>query len=105
MAFFLLCYHRCVWQRVAVREGVRAVRHGRVFVKHVMPAVVKPAMALWNQVIGFIFLCFAILLGFRAASLAKQDHLVGVLFCGFGALLTLWYGVSSFLKARRISRS
>ena len=81
------------------------IRHGREFVRHVAPAIIKPARTLWNEVIGFIFLCFAVLLGFRTVSLAKVGHLVGVLFCGFGALLTLWYGVSSFLRARRISRS
>ena len=34
-----------------------AVKHGRVFVKHVVPAVIKPARTLWNEVIGFIFIC------------------------------------------------
>jgi hypothetical protein len=81
------------------------VRHGREFVRHVAPAIIKPARTLWNEVIGFIFLCFAVLLGFRTVGLARVGHLVGVMFCGCGALLTLWYGVSSFLRARRISRS
>jgi hypothetical protein len=81
------------------------VRHGQQFFKHVVPAVAKPVMSLWNQVIGFIFLVFAGLLGFRAVTLGRAGHMVGVLTCGFGALLTLWYGVSSFLRARRISRS
>src|SRR5262252_8917396 len=36
------CYDGDVWQRVAIRQGRDAVKHGRVFVKHVVPAVIKP---------------------------------------------------------------
>jgi hypothetical protein len=87
-----------VWQRLAIR-------HGREFVKHMVPAIAKPILSLWNQVIGFIFFVFAVLLGFRAVSLGRAGHMPGLLLCGFGALLTAWYAVSSFLRARRISRS
>ena len=87
-----------VWQRLAVR-------HGRQFVKHVVPAVVKPVHSLWNQVIGFVFLVFAVLLSFKAVSLAKTGNFGGLLMCSFGVLLTAWYGIDAFLRARRISRS
>src|SRR5471030_1099160 len=45
-----------VWQR-------HAVRNSRAFLKHVVPAVVKPARTLWNEVIGFLFICLAVVFG------------------------------------------
>src|SRR5690349_12868686 len=41
------------------------LHHGRQFLNHVVPAVVKPARTLWNEVIGFLFLCLAIIFGFN----------------------------------------
>src|SRR5215831_12943661 len=63
------CYDEVVWQRVAIRQGRDAVKHGRVFVKHVVPAVIKPARTLWNEVIGFVFGVLAIIFGFRTGRL------------------------------------
>ena len=70
-----------------------------------MPAVVKPVHSLWHQVIGFVFLVFAVILGFKAVSLGQKGNLGGLVICSFGALLTAWYGIDGFLRARRISRS
>jgi hypothetical protein len=87
---------------------------GREFVRHVVPAVMKPARTLWNEVIGFLFLCLAILFGSGAvrAYLAMGDGVkedVGDLWrllgTGFLTLLMLYFGISSFLRARKISRS
>ena len=36
-----------------------SVSHGRQFVKHVLPAIIRPLRVLWNQVIGFLFLVLA----------------------------------------------
>ncbi len=97
-----------MWQRLAVR-------HGREFVKHVAPAVIKPARTLWNEVIGFIFICLAVPFGGKAirlfldySSAAPADKggaLVRVVLALFCTVLMTWFGVSSFLRARRISRS
>ena len=88
---------------------------GRSFVKHVVPAVLKPARTLWNEVIGFLFICFAVIFGFRAVRLymefskapsaASGDELARVLIAAFCTLLMLYFGVTSFLRARKISRS
>ncbi len=93
----------------------RQIRHGREFARHVVPAVVKPARTLWNQFIAFLFLCFAVIFGFKTAHLAIEfskagtDEGGGPLFrlavAGFCTLLMLSFGLSSFLKARKISRS
>jgi hypothetical protein len=104
-----------VWQRLAIRNGVNAVRHGRVFVKHVVPAVMKPARTLWNEVIGFIFFCIAVMFGSRtvrlyldyaAASPADKGTTMGrLVLATFCTLLMVWFGFTSFMRARRISRS
>jgi hypothetical protein len=82
-----------------------AIRQGRAFVKHVIPAVLKPARTLWNEVIGFIFLCFGGIFGIHTVRYAYQHDLVRAVFAGFCTCLFGWYGVTSFLRARKISRS
>jgi hypothetical protein len=104
-----------VWQRNAIRNGVNVVRNGRVFAKHVVPAVMKPARTLWNEVIGFIFFCIAVMFGSRtvrlyfdylAASPAEKGTSMGrLVLATFCTLLMAWFGLTSFLRARRISRS
>jgi hypothetical protein len=97
-----------VWRHLAARGG-------REFVRHIVPAVLKPALTLWNEVIGFIFTCFAVVFGFRAVRLymgfagnsgeAASADFVRFLIAAFCTLLMLWFGVTSFLRARKISRS
>ncbi|MBS1858919.1 MAG: hypothetical protein JST11_26340 [Acidobacteria bacterium] len=90
------------------------VKAGREFFHHVVPAVLKPARTLWNEVIGFLFFCLAVLFGSGAvraymAMGTDPKQTTGDLwrFLGttFLTLLMLYFGVSSFLRARRISRS
>ena len=83
----------------------QATRHSQAFIKHVLPAVLKPAKTLWNEVIGFIFLCFGVIIGFRTVRGFMKDEFFGAILGSIGTVLMLWYGISSFLKARRISRS
>lgn len=102
------CYDEVVWQQQAVRQG-------RAFVKHIVPAIIKPLHSLWNQVIGFLFLSFAVIFGFKTAHIymdwskaapgAGVGDLVRLVMAGFCTFLMGWFGVSSFLRARRISRS
>ncbi len=86
------------------------ISHGRQFVSHVLPAVIKPARTLWHEVIGFLFVCLAVIPGFSLVrGIRNYDGSPGAL---FRLILTLifvvimgGYGISSFLRARRISRS
>jgi hypothetical protein len=104
-----------VWQRQAVRSGKQAVRTGRVFVKHVVPAVIKPARTLWNEVIGFVFMCIGVMFGFKSGRLyldfahavpeAKGAALVRLALATACTVLMAYFAISSFLKARKISRS
>lgn len=106
------CYDESVWTRLASRV---AARHGREFARHVIPAVIKPARTLWNEFIGFLFCCLAVTFGFKTVRLAidfskggPDDHmgdLVRLSMTGFFTLVMLWFGLSSFLRARKISRS
>jgi hypothetical protein len=80
-------------------------RQAGKFVKHVLPAAVKPVHSLWHEILGFIFTVFAVILIIdvirRRATIEPGKLLLIVPLIVLG----LVYGVSSFLKARRISRS
>ena len=109
------CYDEGVWQRQAVRTGRQAVHTGRQFVKHVVPAVIKPARTLWNEVIGFVFLCIGVMFGFKAGRLyldfanstaeGKGTAFVRLALATACTLLMAYFALTSFLKARKISRS
>ena len=83
---------------------------GKQFLSHVLPGVVKPIRVLWNEVIGFIFLCFAAVALYRAwtefGRIAQDPNSSGrvVLSLIFG-LVMLFFGLTSFLRAKKISRS
>jgi hypothetical protein len=97
-----------VWQR-------QAIRHGGKFIQHIVPAIVKPLHSLWNEVIGFFFLSFAAIFGFRtyayyksftgAPPAAAAGELIRVVVSGVFVLIFAGFGISSFLRARKISRS
>jgi hypothetical protein len=102
------CYDEEVWKQVTAR-------HTREFVKHVVPAVLKPARTLWNEVIGFVFFCLAVYCGsgvvraYLKLGDAPPDqasgHLFRLVLSAFATFLMLYFAVSSFLRARKISRS
>jgi hypothetical protein len=86
------------------------VSQGRAFVTHVLPAVIKPLRTLWNEVIGFLFIVIAIPFFFKGYQLINRfDGSIGAVLsvgmCGFMTILMMGYGISSFRKARKISRS
>ena len=80
------------------------------FVQHVWPNVVRPLHALWNEVIGFLFLVFAVVAVFyvvRAVRAFEGDieGLFRIVMPGLFGLVMGYFGVSSFWRARKISRS
>jgi hypothetical protein len=83
----------------------QALRHGRQFAKHVLPAVVKPARTLWNEVIGFLFFCLAVIFGFNGVRAYMNNEGAKLLLAAPLALVMGWFAVTSFLRARKISRS
>lgn len=80
-------------------------RQSEAFTKHVLPAAVKPLHALWHEVLGFIFLVFAILGAWRIFRRPGEIGPAPLALAIFFIVVVAGYGVSSIRKARRISRS
>jgi succinate dehydrogenase hydrophobic anchor subunit len=80
-------------------------RQAGVFVKHVLPAAIKPVHSLWHEILGFVFLVFAVIGSWKvfhnSAKLGPLELAILIVFI----VVMAAYGVSSFLKAWRISRS
>ena len=81
----------------------------QTFYQSVLPGEVKPLHILWNEVIGFLFLTLAIFTapaGWRYYRAIEADprNLFRLLLTAAFALTMAWFGVSSFMKARRIRR-
>ena len=83
------------------------------FFEIVMPGVIKPLHALWNEIIGFLFLAIAVFM-IRPTWKAYQkfqtdanpgEGLVGLVGGGTLILVGLIFGLHGFWKARRISKS
>ena len=80
------------------------------FVEHVVPGVVRPLRVLWNEIIGFVFLCLAAWAAPSAIrnvqSLQNGQGSMGRVALSLGFLgLMAYFGITSFLRARKISRS
>jgi len=80
------------------------------FLSHVVPSIIKPLHSLWNQVIGFLFLVFTVVaVGYAIRAVRDFDGDVEGLFRialpGLFALVMGYFCASSFLRARKISRS
>ncbi|MBZ5605564.1 MAG: hypothetical protein LAO79_24970 [Acidobacteriia bacterium] len=79
------------------------------FLAHVIPTVIRPLRALWNQLIGFIFLLLAasgtgsaIVVMHRSKGDGEDTGRVIVSFA-FAAIMA-FFSVTSFLRARKITR-
>lgn len=97
-------------KRNIYRDGSRVYQEGRRFLKVVIPAILKPAHTLWHELIGFIFLVIASAFVFRGFQAIRQfdgslDSIFRLVLLAFGIALMGGYGISSFRRARRISRS
>ena len=82
----------------------------RLFIHHVVPAAVRPVHTLWHEIVGFLFVVLAIFIG--GAGLRTWTQYSGepaqflkiTLSICFAVVLA-GFGISSFRKARKISRS
>jgi hypothetical protein len=80
------------------------------FVEHVVPGVVRPLRVLWHEIIGFVFLClaaWAVPSAIRnVRGLQSEQTGLGRVALSFGFLaLMAYFAITSFLRARKISRS
>jgi hypothetical protein len=76
----------------------------------IITPVVKPMRVLWNEVIGFLFCVLGVIMGGQAIrSFRRTGELdlspVNIFLHFFLPALMLFFGVTSFLRARKISRS
>jgi len=78
------------------------IEHARRFAQHVIPEVLRPARIIWNQAIGGVFLLLAVYFLIYAGTHSRNPAgFAGGLFLG---CVMIFFCVTSFLKARRISR-
>ena len=79
------------------------------FMEHVVPGVVRPMRVLWHEVIGFIFIVLAVIFGSSAIrNFRMQSEEVSILRLAvsfFLPILMAYFGITSFLRARKASRS
>jgi hypothetical protein len=84
--------------------------HGAQFLKHVVPQVIRPIRSLWHEVIGFLFLCLAFfggVSGFRVVRNfdGEPENMFRLLIIAIFVVIMGGFGISSFRRARKISRS
>lgn len=80
------------------------------FLSHVLPGVMRPLRVLLHEMTGFVFACLFL---WSAPSVYRnvREFASGhgdagrVLLSGFFAAMMAYFGVTSFLRARKISRS
>ena len=80
------------------------------FMRHVVPGVIRPLRVLWNEMIGFLFLVLAVMAVPSAVRNAREfdgdaESFFRLSLTIIFALLMAGFGISSFLRARKISRS
>ncbi|MDQ2776939.1 MAG: hypothetical protein M3Y57_18765 [Acidobacteriota bacterium] len=83
--------------------------HARKFASHIVPHVVRPAQIIWNKAIGGIFIFFSVVFFGYASKYygtlhSDSPNAVGLGFALFLGLVMGFFGIASFLKARRLSR-
>jgi hypothetical protein len=91
--------------KVATMSGI-----ANKFLRHVMPGVIRPLHVLWNEIIGFLFTCLAVYASVSVFQSIRQLHtptgsIFRVCVSVFFAALMAFFGIGSFLRARKISRS
>jgi hypothetical protein len=80
------------------------------FVEHMMPGVIRPLRVLWHEIIGFIFIVLAVMFGSSAlrnyrALVSEEVSVLRLAVSFFLPVLMAYFGVTSFLRARKIGRS
>ena len=80
------------------------------FLEHVMPGVMRPLRVLWHEVIGFIFIVLAVIFASSAIRnyrllQSEEVSILRMIVSFFLPVLMAYFGITSFLRARRISRS
>jgi hypothetical protein len=80
------------------------------FFGHVLPGIIRPLHTLWNQMIGFLFIVLAVwpipsAIHYIRHFQEDPDNLVRIVLSFAFAAAMGSFGIASFLRARKISRS
>ena len=79
---------------------------GAKLMRHVIPGVARPIHILWNQVIGFFFIILALIpVPSAIRSFGKEGSGAHLGLTIPFVLIMAWFGISSFWRARKISKS
>ena len=78
----------------------------RKFFEHVFPRIARPLHILWNQIVGFVFLVLAVVPIKSAIDSYRDPNGLPrlAMSVAFIAIMAS-FGISSFLRARKIARS
>jgi hypothetical protein len=80
------------------------------FVRSVLPGIIKPLQILWNEMIAFVFLSFAVIGAFSAwrnwRVIEETPEAFGrMLLTGFFAIFMGCFAYGSFRRARKIHKN
>jgi hypothetical protein len=80
------------------------------FFGHVLPHVIRPLRVVWNQVIGFLFVVLAAWSAPSSIRNARNfdgsaDSIFRLTLSGIFTLLMAGFGIFSFLRAHKVSKS
>lgn len=83
---------------------------GRKFLSHVLPGIMRPLRILWNEMIAFVFICFAIPAAPKVYNSWKEfdgepERLFRLILSSLFLVTMLSFAVFSFLRAKKISRT
>ena len=83
---------------------------GVQFFHHVVPQIVRPLHTLWHEIIGFLFLALALLAVPSGVRIVRNfngdaESLFRLVLTAIFVLVMGGYGISSFRRARKISKS
>jgi hypothetical protein len=75
------------------------------FLSFVIPGVIKPLRVLWNEMIAFIFVCLGVIPLPGAYRAWQTDDMFRLGLHVFFSAVMLYFGVTSFFRAKKINRS
>lgn len=75
-----------------------------------MPGIIRPLRILWNEMIAFVFICLAVVAAPSAYRSWKSfdgepEHLFRLVLSGLFLVTMVTFGVFSFVRAKKISRT
>jgi hypothetical protein len=100
---------RVLWYHLGVARPSFGTQVRRFF-QHILPAIIRPIHSLWHELIGFFFLALAVWAAPRVYNEIRNYNgdvggMVRIVIAVLFAALMAYYGITSFLRARKISRS